>query len=97
MQSLLLFFDQILALYHFTVIAYFIISLLVTFQILNPRQPLVFTIASVVNQLVNPVLRYIQRFIPRIGVVDLSPLILLLLIGFVRNLLREYFFGVALL
>lgn len=68
-------------LYLFCVIAWAIMSTLVSFNIINGYQPLVQKIMRVLNRLVQPALRPIQRFMPDLGGIDLSPIILILILS----------------
>ncbi|KPQ05179.1 MAG: YggT family protein [Rhodobacteraceae bacterium HLUCCA12] len=62
----------------FIVIAHVILSWLINFQVLNLRQPLVAQIWDGLNRLLEPVYSRIRAFLPSMGGLDLSPLILLL-------------------
>ncbi|MEO3432534.1 YggT family protein [Inquilinus sp. CAU 1745] len=92
MQSLFFLIDSILALYFWIIIISAILSWLVAFNVVNTSNRIVYTIGDVLYRLTEPALRPIRRFMPNLGGIDLSPVVLLLLIGFVRNLLREYWF-----
>ena len=94
MKSLLLLIDQILGLYNMIIFAAVIWQLLIAFQILNPRQKFVWDVQNFLTQITEPVLRPIRQILPRMGAVDFSPVVVLFLIGFLRNLIREYGFGV---
>ena len=57
------------------------------FSWINPHAPL----APFVRALNEPLLRPIRRLLPNLGGIDVSPIILILLLYFLRNLLFEYF------
>lgn len=84
--------DTILALYSYIIIASVAVSWLEHFGILNSRNPIVYQILNVIYRLSAPLLGPIQRIMPSFGGIDISPIIALLLIYFVRDLLREYWF-----
>ena len=44
------------------------------------------------NRLTDPFLIPIRRFLPNLGGIDLSPVVLILLLIFFRNLVFEYFY-----
>ena len=88
MTALILLIDQVLAIYTYVVIATAVFSWLFAFNIVNPRNQIVSTIYEVCWRLTEPVLSRIRSFIPAMGGLDLSPIVLLLGIFFVRNLLR---------
>ena len=80
---------QILKLYSYIVIANVIISWLVAFNVLNTQNRFVFTVLNATYQLTDPVLNKIRRYIPNLGSIDISPVILILLLIFIRNLFFE--------
>jgi YggT family protein len=89
MYSLLSLIDTIVDLYCFTLIAYVVVTWLVTFNIINPWQPLTRSIINWLSRLHDPVLDWIRSVVPSLGGLDISPVILLLAIQFARNLLFE--------
>ena len=82
---------QILKLYSYVVIANVIISWLVAFNILNTSNRFVYSILDVSYKLTAPPLNYIRRFLPNLGSIDISPVILILILLFLRNLVFEMF------
>lgn len=91
MQSLLLLIDIVLGLYGWLLIAWVITSWLISFDVINTRNRLVYAITDFLYRITEPALRPIRRVVPSIGGIDISPVILYLAIWFVRSLLREYF------
>ena len=81
---------QILKLYSYVVLANVVISWLVAFNILNTQNRLVYSILEVTYRLVNPALNKIRSFLPNLGSVDISPVILLLLIWFIEMCMKLY-------
>jgi YggT family protein len=55
-------------------------SWLVQFGVINTSNRAVYMIGSTLNQLVEPPLRFIRRYLPMFGNLDLSPIVLLLAI-----------------
>ncbi|NNG02782.1 MAG: YggT family protein [Inquilinus sp.] len=78
-----------LQIYLYVVIASVILSWLVAFDVVNMRNRFVYAVGSFVNRATEPVLRPIRRFLPNLGGIDLSPLVLLLLIYFVQMVLQR--------
>ena len=70
----------------FLVLAHFIMSWLVNFQVLNVRQPLVAQIWDGLNRLLQPVYGRIRRFLPAMGGLDLSPIVVIVVIFFLQRL-----------
>ncbi|HEY7690498.1 MAG TPA: YggT family protein [Dongiaceae bacterium] len=75
--------DLAIRVYFFIIVAYVVLSMLVSFQVVNPRVPIVATIGRILFRLSEPALRPIRRIVPIIAGIDLSPLVLLLLLQFV--------------
>ena len=90
MQSLFMLIDTILGLYVWILIASAILSWLVAFNVVNQRNPIVAQIGDFLYRVTEPVLAPIRRIMPNLGGLDLSPIIVILIIFFVRNLMREY-------
>ncbi len=57
-----------------------VMSWLVAFDVINLRNPFVANIARFLDAVTRPILRPVQRFIPALGGVDISPIIVLLII-----------------
>ena len=81
---------QILKLYSYVVIANVVISWLITFNVLNTQNRFVYSILEVTYRLTNPILIKIRRFLPNLGTLDISPIILLLLIWFIEMCMKLY-------
>jgi len=86
-------FVLILGIIWFIVIAHIVVSWLVHFQVLNLRQPLVSQIWYMLNRLVEPIYRPIRRVMPDLGGIDLAPLVVLIVLFFVRNLVGNYYYA----
>ena len=81
---------QILKLYSYVVIANVIISWLIAFNVLNTQNRFVYSILELTYRLTNPILNKIRRFLPNLGTLDISPVILLLLIWFIEMCMKLY-------
>jgi len=89
-QSLFSIFYMVLDLYVWVIIISAILSWLVAFNVINTRNQFVYTVGNVLYRLTEPALRPIRRFMPNLGGIDLSPIVLLLAIFFVQQLLVRY-------
>lgn len=78
MTSLLQIILMLLDIAWFIVIVHIILSWLINFQVLNLRQPIVASIWDGLNRLLEPVYSRIRQFLPDLGGIDLSPLVLLI-------------------
>ena len=81
---------QILKLYSYVVIANVVVSWLIAFNILNTQNRLVYSILELSYRLTDPILNIIRRFLPNLGSLDISPIILLLLIWFIEMCMKLY-------
>ncbi len=81
---------QILKLYSYVVIVNVILSWLIAFNILNTQNRFVFSILELSYRLTDPILNKIRRFLPNLGSLDISPIILLLLIWFIEMCMKLY-------
>ena len=81
---------QILKLYSYVVIANVVISWLVAFNVLNTQNRFVYSILEMTYRLTSPLLNKIRSFLPNLGSLDISPIILLLLIWFVEMCMKLY-------
>tara|TARA_B100001057_G_scaffold210546_1_gene211096 strand:+ start:793 stop:1083 length:291 start_codon:yes stop_codon:yes gene_type:complete len=81
---------QILKLYSYIVIANVVISWLIAFNVLNTHNRFVYSILELSYRLTDPFLNKIRRFLPNLGSLDISPVILLLLIWFIEMCMKLY-------
>ena len=81
-----------LDIYMWFVIIGVIMSWLVSFRIVNTQNRFVYLVSDFLHRLTEPALRPIRRVTPNLGGIDLAPLVLILILYFVRLLLREYLF-----
>ena len=81
---------QILKLYSYVVIANVVVSWLITFNILNTQNRFVYSILEFSYRLTDPLLNKIRLFLPNLGSLDISPIILLLLIWFIEMCMKLY-------
>jgi YggT family protein len=75
--------------YIWVVIIWVIMSWLVAFNVINARNQFVGTVGNILQQLTEPALRPIRRFLPNLGGVDISPVVLILLIYFLQMVLQN--------
>lgn len=86
--------DTALSLYLWAIIIGAILSWLVAFNVINAYNQFVQTVLVFLRRISEPALRPIRRFMPDLGGVDISPILLILLIQFIRFLWADiYPFG----
>jgi len=71
----------------FIMIAHIILSWLVTFNVLNVRQPIVGSIWDGLNRLLEPVYAPIRRMLPNTGALDLAPLVAFIILIAARDII----------
>ena len=91
MKSIFILLDNIITIYLWIIIINAVLSWLVAFNILNTQNRFVFSVLETTYKLTDPVLNKIRRFIPMFGSIDISPVILILLLIFLRNIIFEIF------
>ena len=91
MKSIFILLDNIITIYLWIIIINAILSWLVAFNILNTQNRFVFSVLDTTYKLTDPALNKIRRFIPTFGSIDISPIILILLLMFLRNIIFEIF------
>ncbi len=87
MTSLFQILMLILDIVWFIMIAHIIMSWLISFQVLNLRQPLVAQIWYGLNRLLEPIYAPLRRFLPNMGGLDLAPLVALIAVYALRIVL----------
>ena len=79
--------DLALDIYTWILIASVIFSWLFAFNVINSRNQFVSMIGDFLYKATEPVLRPIRRILPDLGGIDISPIVLLLIIFFIRQLM----------
>ena len=71
---------QILQIYKYAVIIYVILSMLISFNIINTNNRIISIVMDFLFKLIEPLLRVIRNVIPNFGAIDISPVILIIII-----------------
>ncbi len=91
MKSFLILIDNIINIYIWVLIINAVLSWLVAFNVLNTGNRFVYAVLDLSYKLTAPPLNFIRRYMPNLGSIDISPVILILLLIFLRNLIFEFF------
>ena len=91
MKSIFILIDSVITIYLWIIIINAILSWLVSFNILNTQNRFVFVVLDATYKMTDPALNKIRNFLPTFGSIDLSPVILILLLMFLRNIIFEIF------
>ena len=96
MNSILILFNYIVRLYIWILVINAVASWLVAFNVINTSNRFVYSVLEISHKLTDPPLRFIRSFLPNLGTVDISPIVLILGLVFLRNFINEIFYKVAL-
>ncbi len=91
------FFGQLLLLildiYVFIIILGAVISWLVAFNVINLSNPQARNLVGALEKATDPVFRPLRRFIPPIGGIDITPVIVIFIIMILKQVIARLFFG----
>ena len=91
MKSIFILLDSIITIYLWIIIINAVLSWLVAFNILNTQNRFVFSVLDATYKMTDPALNKIRSIIPTFGSIDISPVILIILLMFLRNIIFEIF------
>ena len=83
---------QILQIYKYAVIVYVILSMLISFNIINTNNRIISIVMDFLFKLIEPLLRVIRNVIPNFGAIDISPVILIIVIEAFQYIMTKYGF-----
>ena len=83
--------DSLISLYLWCLFIFVILSWLINFGIVNTQNRFIYLLMDFLYKITEPALRPIRRFVPNFGGIDISPIILVLGLIFVRNLIMVDF------
>ena len=83
---------QILQIYKYAVIIYVILSMLISFNIINTNNRIISIVMDFLFKLIEPLLRVIRNVIPNFGAIDISPVILIIIIEAFQYIITKYGF-----
>jgi YggT family protein len=90
MKALFLVIDFALILFIYIIIAAAVMSWLIAFNVVNTRNQFVATVAEFLYRITEPVFRPIRNLLPNLGGIDISPIIVILIIIFLRYVIWLY-------
>ena len=91
MMSLLWLIDTVISLYIWMVVIGVVLSWLVHFRVVNTSNPFVYRVGEFVYRITEPALRPIRNVVPNMGGIDISAIVLIIALLFIRNLIFEFF------
>ena len=81
---------QVLQIYKYAVIIYVILSMLISFNIINTNNRIISIVMDFLFKLIEPLLRVIRNVISNFGAIDISPVILIIIMPFFLNTFLSY-------
>ncbi|QNT71172.1 YggT family protein [Defluviicoccus vanus] len=88
--------NTVIDLYIWVLIIGAVLSWLVALNVVNTRNRFVYLVGDFINRVTEPVLRPIRRFLPNLGGIDISPMVLILLLLFLQQVLARLYVAAAL-
>ena len=83
---------QVLQIYKYAVIIYVILSMLISFNIINTNNRIISIVMDFLFKLIEPLLRVIRNVTPNFGAIDISPVILIIIIEAFQYIMTKYGF-----
>ena len=90
MTAVLNLIDNAVSLYIWILFLSVIASWLINFNVINTSNRVVYMVVDVLYKMSEPALRPIRRLLPNMGGLDLSPVVLILLLWFIRDLIFDF-------
>ena len=84
----------VIDIYWYVIIAAAIMSWLIAFGVVNTHNRFVHTVNDFLYRVTEPALRPLRRFVPNLGGVDITPVVLLIILYFLRLLLFDILLSV---
>jgi len=85
----------VIDLYIWVVIIGAVLSWLVAFNVVNARNRFVYMVGDFIHRLTEPLVRPIRNILPNLGGIDLSPLVLILLLIFAKQILIRLYASIG--
>lgn len=90
--------NNVISLINLAIIIWAVLGLLIHFDIVNRHNPLIqriyFTLGRVLEPLLKPIRRVLSKFLPDLGGIDISPIVLILLLHFINDALYSWFYSI---
>ncbi len=86
----------VIDLYIWVLIAGAVLSWLIAFNIVNTQNRFVYSVGDFLYRVTEPALRPIRRYLPNLGGIDISPLVLILLLLFAQQVLARLYNAIGL-
>lgn len=94
MNPIVYLLTTVISIYSWCVIISVVLSLLISFRVVNRSHPVVYQVELFLNRLVEPALKPIRKYLPDMGGIDISPIILLIALNFLSYAIVYYSFRI---
>ncbi len=88
--------SSVISLVNLLLIIWLVLDILINFDIVNRHNPLIqrvyFTLSKLIEPLLRPIRKLLAKYLPNLGGIDISPIILVLLLNFLNNALYTWFY-----
>ena len=81
---------RILGVYSYLIIAYVLINIFISFNIINDNNKFINIIMDSLYKMIEPLLVQIRRVVPIFGSLDLSPVVLLIIVDTIQRSIMRY-------
>ncbi len=89
MYAILNLFNTVISIYIWLLVASVVLSWLTAFNVITTGNPMVYQIRDFLYRITEPLLRPIRNLLPNLGGLDISPMVLILALYFIRDLAFE--------
>lgn len=89
MFAILNLFNTVISIYIWLLVASVVLSWLIAFNVISTGNPIVYQIRDFLYRITEPLLRPIRNLLPNLGGIDISPMVLILALYFIRDLAFE--------
>lgn len=81
--------------YIYIIIAQVAISWLITFEVINASNPQAQNLVELLRKVTDPIYKPLRKFIPPIGGIDITPIIIILGLGLIKSILLQLLAGIG--
>ena len=94
-SSLAYLINLAVSIYTFIIFAEIIIHWLIAFEVLKARSPQAQNLIALLNRLTSPVMERVRKYVPPIGGLDLTPIVVIIGLNIIAYILTSFLFGLV--
>lgn len=88
------FLSMLIHIYIFVIIAHIAVSWLIVFKVLDTENPQAQNLVRLLTKLTDPVMKPVQKYIPPIGGIDLTPVVVIIGLQILNSLVWQILTGI---